>query len=275
MAIAHEAGIDLDLKAFDKISRNVPHIASIEPAGEHFMEDVEYAGGIPAVLKRLKSKLSNTLNVSGENVYQIASQATIYDEDVLRPFDKAYHKQGGIAVLYGNLAPDGAVVKQSAVSQKMMKFSGRARVFNREEEAMEAIMARRIKAGDCVVIRYEGPAGGPGMREMLAPTSAIVGMGLADSVALITDGRFSGGTKGPCIGHISPEASSGGPISILKDGDIILIDIPNRKIEVKLSKEEINKRFKNWKAVPPKIKTGYLSRYVKMVSSADMGAILS
>jgi dihydroxy-acid dehydratase len=157
----------------------------------------------------------------------------------------------------------------------MMKFSGRARVFNREEEAMEAIMARRIKAGDCVVIRYEGPAGGPGMREMLAPTSAIVGMGLADSVALITDGRFSGGTKGPCIGHISPEASSGGPISILKDGDIILIDIPNRKIEVKLSKEEINKRFKNWKAVPPKIKTGYLSRYVKMVSSADMGAILS
>jgi dihydroxy-acid dehydratase len=275
MAIAHEAGIDLDLKAFDKISRNVPHIASIEPAGEHFMEDVEYAGGIPAVMKRLKSKLSNTLNVSGENVYQIASQATIYDEDVLRPFDKAYHKQGGIAVLYGNLAPDGAVVKQSAVSQKMMKFSGRARVFNREEEAMEAIMARRIKAGDCVVIRYEGPAGGPGMREMLAPTSAIVGMGLADSVALITDGRFSGGTKGPCIGHISPEASSGGPISILKDGDIILIDIPNRKIEVKLSKEEINKRFKNWKAVPPKIKTGYLSRYVKMVSSADMGAILS
>ena len=275
MAIAHEAGIDLDLKAFDKISRNVPHIASIEPAGEHFMEDVEYAGGIPAVLKRLKSKLSNTLNVSGENVYQIASQATIYDEDVLRPFDKAYHKQGGIAVLYGNLAPDGAVVKQSAVSQKMMKFSGRARVFNREEEAMEAIMARRIKAGDCVVIRYEGPAGGPGMREMLAPTSAIVGMGLADSVALITDVRFSGGTKGPCIGHISPEASSGGPISILKDGDIILIDIPNRKIEVKLSKEEINKRFKNWKAVPPKIKTGYLSRYVKMVSSADMGAILS
>jgi dihydroxy-acid dehydratase len=275
MAIAHEAGINLDLKLFDKISKNTPHIASIEPAGEHFMEDVEYAGGIPAVLKRLKSKLNNTLNVSGKKTFQIADEAAIYDEDVLRSFDKAYHKQGGIAVLYGNLAPEGAVVKQSAVSQKMMRFSGKARVFNREESAMSAIMDRKIKSGDVVVIRYEGPAGGPGMREMLAPTSAIVGMGLSDSVALITDGRFSGGTKGPCIGHVSPEAASGGPIGILKDGDIISIDIPNRKIEVKLSKEEINRRFKNWKAISPKIKTGYLSRYVKLVSSADKGAILA
>jgi len=274
MAIAHEAGINLDLKLFDKISKNTPHIASIEPAGEHFMEDVEFAGGIPAVLKRLRPKLNNTLNVSGKKTFQIASEAKIYDEDVLRPFDRAYHKQGGIAVLYGNLAPSGAVVKQSAVSQKMMQFTGKARVFNREEEAMGAILGGKIRAGDCVVIRYEGPAGGPGMREMLAPTSAMVGMGLSDSVALITDGRFSGGTKGPCIGHISPEAASGGPIGILKDGDIITIDIANRKIDVKLSKTEIKKRRKNWKAVPPKIKTGYLSRYLSLVSSADQGAVL-
>jgi len=274
MAIAHEAGIDLDLKTFDKISKNTPHITNIEPAGEHFMEDLEYAGGIPAVLKRLKDKLNNTMTSSGRNIFDIAKTAEIYDEDVIRPLNKAYHKQGGIAVLSGNLAPDGAVVKQAAVSAKMMKFFGRARVFNREEEAMQAILNKKIKGGDVVVIRYEGPAGGPGMREMLAPTSAIVGMGLADSVALITDGRFSGGTKGPCIGHISPEASAGGPIAILKDGDIISIDIPNRKIEVKLTKNEIEKRFKNWKPVPPKIKTGYLSRYSRLVTSADKGAVL-
>ncbi|MFA6357758.1 MAG: dihydroxy-acid dehydratase [Candidatus Omnitrophota bacterium] len=274
MSIAHEAGIDLDLKTFDKISKSVPHITAIEPAGEYFMEDVEYSGGIPAVLKRLKSKLNNTLNVNGQKTFEIADSAVISDEDVIRPFSQAYHKQGGIAVLYGNLAPNGAVVKQSGVNQKMMKFTGRARVFNREEEAMSAIMNSKIKKGDCVVIRYEGPSGGPGMREMLAPTAAIVGLGLADQVALITDGRFSGGTKGPCIGHISPEASAGGPIAIIKDGDIIEIDIVNRKLEVKLSKAEIEQRFKNWKPVEPKIKTGYLSRYSRMVSSADKGAVL-
>lgn len=274
MSIAHEAGIGLDLKTFDKISKTTPHITSLEPAGTHFMEDLEYAGGIPAVLKRLKSKLNNVLNVSGEKTFAIADKARISGEDVIRPLNKAYHKQGGIAVLRGNIAPNGAVVKQSGVSEKMMKFTGRARVFNREEEAMQAIMNSRIKKGDCIVIRYEGPAGGPGMREMLAPTAAIVGMGLADSVALITDGRFSGGTKGPCIGHISPEASSCGPIAILKDGDTITIDIPGRKLEAKLSKEEIKKRFKNWKPVEPKIKSGYLSRYSRLVSSADKGAIL-
>jgi len=274
MAIAHEAGIDLDLKTFDKISKCVPHISSIEPAGTHFMEDVEYAGGIPAVLKRLKSKLNNTLNVNGQRTFEIADSAVIVDEDVIRPLNKAYHKQGGIAVLYGNIAPNGAVVKQSGVSEKMMKFTGRARVFNREEEAMQAIMNNKIKKGDCVVIRYEGPAGGPGMREMLAPTAAIVGSGLSDSVALITDGRFSGGTKGPCIGHVSPEASAGGTIAIIRDGDTINIDIPNRSMEVKLSKAEIERRFKNWKPVLPKIKTGYLSRYSRLVSSADKGAIL-
>ncbi|TRZ93841.1 dihydroxy-acid dehydratase, partial [bacterium] len=226
MSIAHEAGIDLDFKTFDKISKSVPHITNIEPAGEHFMEDLEYAGGIPAVLKRLKSKLNNTLNVSGERTFAIGDKATIFDEEVIRPLNKAYHQQGGIAILYGNIASGGAVVKQSGVSEKMMRFSGRARVFDREEEAMKAIMNNKIKKGDCIVIRYEGPAGGPGMREMLAPTAAIVGLGLSDSVALITDGRFSGGTKGPCIGHISPEASAGGLIAIIRDDDTINIDIP-------------------------------------------------
>jgi dihydroxy-acid dehydratase len=274
MAIAHEAGVSLDLKTFDRISKGIPHIANIEPAGPHFMEDLEYAGGIPAVLKRLKKYLHNTLDVSGNKTWEIADKATIVDAEVIRPLERAYHRQGGIAVLSGNLAPDGAVVKQAAVSPKMMQFSGRAKVFNREEEALQAILGGKIRAGQVIVIRYEGPAGGPGMREMLAPTSAIVGMGLAESVALITDGRFSGGTKGPCVGHVSPEASSRGPIAILKDGDIITIDIPKRKLEVKLSKSEIEKRLKNWKTVAPKITSGYLARYSKGVSSADKGAIL-
>ena len=183
-------------------------------------------------------------DASGRRIFDIANSAEIFDAEVIRPKTRVYHKEGGIAVLYGNLAPCGAVVKQSAVSPKMMKFHGAARVFNREEEAMQAILSRKIKKGDCIVIRYEGPSGGPGMREMLAPTSAIVGMGLEESVSLITDGRFSGGTKGPCIGHISPEAAKKGPIAILKDGDIISIDIPNRKLEVKLTGPEIEKRFK-------------------------------
>ena len=274
MAIANEAGIKLDLKTFDKIGKNIPHITSLEPAGAHFMEDLEYAGGVPAVLKRLKNKLHNHSTVSGQKIFDIADSARIFDEDVIRPLNKAYHKEGGIAVLFGNLAPDGAVVKQAAVSPKMMKFSGKARVFNQEEEAMQAILDGKIKSGDVVVIRYEGPSGGPGMREMLAPTSAIVGMGLQDSVALITDGRFSGGTKGPCIGHVSPEAAAGGPIAILRDGDIISIDISKRKLEVKLSQAEIAKRLKSCKHIPPKIKTGYLARYSRLVSSADKGAIL-
>jgi len=275
MAIAHEAGINLELKTFDKISRQTAHITNLEPSGTHFMEDLEYAGGIPAVLKRLKGKLNNTVTVSGKRIFALADTAEIFDEEVIRPFNRAYHKEGGIAVLFGNLAPNGAVVKQSAVAPKMMKFTGCARVFNREEEAMKAILSHKIKRGQIIVIRYEGPSGGPGMREMLAPTSAIVGMGLAESVALITDGRFSGGTKGPCIGHISPEAAAGGPIAILKDGDIITIDIPNRRIEAKLSEPEIKNRFKNWRPIPPKINKGYLARYSKLVSSADKGAVLA
>lgn len=275
MALAHEAKIKLDLKTFDKISRTTPHITNLEPTGPYFMEDLEYAGGIPAVLKRLKNKLNNTKTISGKRLLDIANTACVYDEEVIRPFKGAYHKQGGVAVLFGNLALYGAVVKQTAVSSKMMRFKGKAKVFNREEEAMRAILSGKIKKGQVIVIRYEGPAGGPGMREMLAPTSSIVGLGLAEDVALITDGRFSGGTKGPCIGHISPEAAAGGAIAILQDNDIITIDIPNRKLEVKLTNFQIQKRFKNWKPIAPKIKTGYLSRYSKMVSSADKGAVLS
>jgi len=273
-AIAHEAGIDLPLETFDKLSKKVPNICCIEPAGEHMMEDLEYAGGIPAVLKRLENKLHNAMTLSGKTIKEIADEAVIVDDNVIRRQENAYRKEGGIAVLFGNLAPDGAVVKQSAVSAKMMKFKGRARVYDSEEEAMKDILGENIKKGDCVVIRYEGPKGGPGMREMLAPTSAIVGLGLAEDVALITDGRFSGGTKGPCIGHISPEAAAGGIIALVKEGDEIEIDIPNRKLNLLLSEEEIKKRRKTFKIIPPKITGGYLARYAKMVTSASTGAIV-
>lgn len=274
MAIANESGIELSLKTFDKISKITPDIVSLEPSGDYYMEDLDRAGGIPAVLKRLKSKLHNTPTVSGKTLFQIADQSKIKDQDVIRSFNKAYRKEGGIAILFGNLAPDGAVVKQAAVSAKMMRFTGRAIVFNSEEEAMNEIMKGRIKKGQVVVVRYEGPSGGPGMREMLSPTSAITGMGLADSVALITDGRFSGGTRGPCIGHVAPEAAVGGPIAIVKNGDIIEIDIPKRKINIKLSTSQINGRLRSWRRPQPKVKSGYLVRYAKMVQSASQGAIL-
>ena len=273
MAIAKEAEVDINLKDFDRISRKVPWIAKLRPAGDYFMEDLDYAGGIPAVLKRLLSKLKNNITVSGKAIKDIARKALIFDEDIIRPLDNPYYPEGGIAILWGNLAQDGCVVKQSAVDKDMLKFSGGAVVFNSEEEAMKAILEGRIKKGDVVVIRYEGPSGGPGMREMLSPTSAIVGMGLHKSVALITDGRFSGGTRGPCIGHISPEAACGGLIAYLKDGDRISIDIPQRKIEVELDKEEIERRKKEIKILPPKVKTGYLYRYSQMVESASQGAI--
>jgi dihydroxy-acid dehydratase len=273
-AIAHEAGVDLPLEVFDLLGRKTPHISNMIPGGEHYMEDLDYAGGIPAVLKRLKDLLSSNPTVSGKNIIELAEQAEIMDANVIRPLDKAYHKEGGIAILKGNLAPDGAVVKQTAVNKNMMKFEGTAKVFDSEEEGMKAIMNGHIKAGDVVVIRYEGPKGGPGMREMLSPTAAIAGMGLSESVALITDGRFSGGTRGPCIGHISPEAMEGGPLAILKNGDKIRIDISKRKIEAALSDDEIKKRLSQWKQPQPKIKKGYLSRYAKLVSSAGKGAIM-
>lgn len=274
MAIAHEAKVKLKLETFDELSRQTPHISNLIPSGQYYMEDLDHAGGIPAVMKRLKDFLSPSLSVSGKNILNIAEEAIVMDEDVIRPLNKAYHKEGGIAILRGNIAPDGAVVKQTAVSKNMMKFEGIARVFDSEEEGMKAILNGQIKAGDVVVIRYEGPKGGPGMREMLSPTSAIAGMGLSESVALITDGRFSGGTRGPCIGHISPEAMEGGPIAIIKEGDRIKIDIPKRKIDVLISDSEIKKRLSEWKRPEPKIKHGYLARYSKMVSSAGKGAIM-
>jgi dihydroxy-acid dehydratase len=274
LAIAREFEVDLKIDEFDKISRMTPHITNILPGGEHFMEDLEYAGGIPAIMKRMKNVLNDVMTCSGKLISQIANDAQVLDENVIRDIKNPYHAEGGIAVLKGNLAPDGAVVKQTAVSSKMMNFTGKARVFDSEETCMNAIMAGKIKKGDCVVIRYEGPKGGPGMREMLSPTAAIVGMGLADDVALITDGRFSGGTQGPCIGHISPEAQVGGLIAIVEDGDEILIDIPKRKLELKVSEAEITARMAKWHAPEIKEKEGYLARYAKFVSSASEGAIL-
>jgi dihydroxy-acid dehydratase len=274
IAVAKEFGIKITPDTFDSISRQTPHIANILPGGEHFMEDLESAGGIPAIMKRMKNSLDDVMTSSDKLISQIANEAQILDEDVIRDYKNAYHKEGGIAVLKGNLAPDGAVIKQTAVSEAMMHFKGKARVFDSEESCMQAIMAGKIKKRDCVVIRYEGPKGGPGMREMLSPTAAIVGMGLADDVALITDGRFSGGTQGPCIGHVSPEAQAGGPIAIVKDGDEIIIDIPARKLWLNLTDDEIKSRLSEWREPEPKETEGYLARYAKMVSSGSEGAIL-
>lgn len=273
-AIANEAGIQIPLELFDEISRKTPHITDMLPGGRYYMEDLEFAGGIPAILSRFRSELIDMSTVGGRSIFEIADNARVLDDEVIRPLDRAIHKEGGIAVLKGNLAPDGSVVKQTAVSENMTRFEGRARVFDSEEAAMSEILAGGIRAGDVVVIRYEGPKGGPGMREMLSPTATIAGMGLSESVALITDGRFSGGTRGPCVGHISPEAMEGGPLAIVAEGDLIRIDIPGRKLELKIKESEIKKRFATWKPPEPKITSGYLSRYARMVSSANTGAIL-
>ncbi|HMK43480.1 MAG TPA: dihydroxy-acid dehydratase [Dissulfurispiraceae bacterium] len=274
-AIAHEAGVDLPLEVFDAISKKTPHIASMIPGGSHYMEDLDYAGGIPAVLKQLKSLLKSSKTVSGKDILEIAESAVLMDSDVIREPENAYHKQGGIAVLKGNLAPQGAVVKQTAVSKGMMKFEGKAMVFDSEETAMKAILGGEIKPGNVVVIRYEGPKGGPGMREMLSPTSAIAGMGLSESVALITDGRFSGGTRGPCIGHVSPEAMEGGPIAFVENGDPIKIDITKRSLQLVISDNELEKRRNAWKKPAPKIRHGWLARYAKLVTSAGTGAVMN
>jgi len=273
-AIAREVGIELPLKKFDEISKKTPQIVSLQPGGEYFMEDLEYAGGIPGVLSVLKDRMKDNPTVSGKNIKTISSEGIVYNPEVIRCIKNAYRNEGGIAVLYGNIAPDGCVVKQAAVNDKMMKFTGVARVFDGEEKAMKAIMDKNIKKGDVVVIRYEGPSGGPGMREMLSPTAALVGMGMSNSVALITDGRFSGGTRGPCIGHVSPEAAMGGPIAVLKDGDIISINIPGRSINAHLTSTDIEVRKAKWKRPPLKIKSGWLARYSKLVQSANTGAIL-
>jgi len=274
IAIAKELGVDLPLKQFDQISRHTPHIVNLRPGGDYFMEDLDAAGGIPAVLKRLESRLNDVDTVSGKKISKIARESRIYSSDVIRPLNDPYHKEGGMAILYGNLAPDGAVVKQSAVNKKMMRFKGSARVFNSEESAMRAIMDKKIKKGDVIVIRYEGPKGGPGMREMLSPTSSVVGMGLSNDVALITDGRFSGGTKGPCIGHIAPEAAVGGPIAAIRDGDRISISIPDRKLELKISDKELKNRLSRFTPPKPAVNEGYLRKYARFVTQANEGAIL-
>ncbi len=272
-AIAHEAGLDLPLEVFDEVSRRTPHIANFRPAGDMMMEDLDRAGGIPAVLKRIREVLNDGPTTSGASTYEIADAASVYSDDLLRPMDNPYHAQGGIAILRGSLAPEGAVIKQSAVPDSMRTFTGTARVFDTEEACNEAVMDGRIQAGDFVVIRYEGPAGGPGMREMLTATAAIKGLGLGDKVALVTDGRFSGGTAGPCIGHVSPEAAAGGPIGVVKEGDRITMNIDDRRLDLEVDEAELARRQADWEKPAPKIDYGYLGRYARMVTSATTGAI--
>jgi dihydroxy-acid dehydratase len=276
-AIAHEAGIHIGLELINEISKKTPHICSLSPGGTHRMQDLNRAGGISAVIKEL-SRLGliheDCITVTGNTVGENVKDKTIKDSEVIRSIENPYHREGGLAVLFGNLAPDGCVVKQSAVCDEMMNHEGPARVFESEEDATEAIMKGRIKKGDVLVIRYEGPRGGPGMREMLTPTSAIAGMKLDAHVALLTDGRFSGGTKGASIGHISPEAMQGGPIAIVREGDLISINIPEKLITLKVSKQEIKDRLENWSPPEHRITHGYMARYARMVSSANTGAMV-
>ena len=276
-AIAHEAHLELPLDLFNKISRRTPHLCSLIPGGSHSLQELDEAGGIPAVmaeLTKIKAIDLKVMTVTGSLLEKNLKGKKVLDREIIRPISNPYHAEGGIAILYGNLAPEGAVVKQSAVAPEMMTHSGPARVFNSEPEAQKAILGKKIKKGDVVVIRYEGPKGGPGMQEMLSPTSAIIGMGLGKDVALITDGRFSGGTQGAAIGHVSPEAAAGGPIGLIKEGDRIEIDIPKKKLTLLVSKEELNKRRKGWKPFPPKIQSGYAYRYAQMVTSGSTGAVL-
>ncbi len=274
-AIANEAGVDLPLSTFDKLSRRVSHICSMIPSGPYDMKELDEAGGIPAVMKQLENTLNlNATTVTGKTVKENIASAVVLNPEVIRPLDNPVHKEGGIAVLTGNLAPDGSVVKAAGISANMMVHQGPAKIFDSEEDAMKAIMNKKIQKGDVVVVRYEGPKGGPGMREMLSPTATIAGMGLSESVALITDGRFSGATRGPCIGHVAPEAAVGGPIGLLEEGDIIEIDVPKRKLGVKLSDEELAKRAKSWTAKESNVKTGYLVRYSQLVQSAHKGSVL-
>ncbi len=268
-----DKGVDISLDTFNKLSREVPHISKLAPAGTHTMLDLDRAGGLPAVLKVIKDKINpKTLTCTGKSLEENIKDAEVKDMEIIRPLDNPYDKEGGIAILKGNLAPRGSVVKIAAVDDDMKVHEGPAKVFDSEEKCVAAIFNHEIKEGDVIVIRYEGPKGGPGMREMLNPTSAISGMGIK-SVALVTDGRFSGGTRGPCIGHVSPEAMAKGPIAALKDGDIIKIDMHQRLLEVNVSDEELKNRLENV-VMPDKKVKGWLSRYRKMASSADKGAIL-
>jgi dihydroxy-acid dehydratase len=261
-AIAKEAGISLPLKVFDEVGRSVPHLCDMIPNGPYALEHLDAAGGVPALMKELKTLLDlDASTVTGKTLKDNIEGAKVIDAKVIHPLTAPVHKEGGIAILIGNLAPNGSVVKTAAVSPKMLAHTGPAQVFDSEEESMEAIRNQKIQLGDVIVIRYEGPKGGPGMPEMLSPTATIAGMGLSESIALITDGRFSGATRGPCVGHVSPEAAEGGPIAIIKNGDIISIDIPKRNLSVKLTKKEIENRLQTWKPKKLRINKGYLTRY--------------
>ncbi len=273
MAIAHEAGVSFPLNMVSEISRRTPQLCKLRPAGEHHIEDLDRAGGIPAVMKELQSLLRTEARTVGGSVSETISRARVSDRQVIHSINNAYSPTGGLAVLFGNLAPDGAVVKKGAVAPEMLVHRGPARVFDSEEEATRAIMGIQIKRGEVIVIRYEGPRGGPGMREMLTPTSLVIGMGMDKEVALITDGRFSGATRGAAIGHISPEAAERGPIAAIRSGDIININIPEYKIQVELSDAEIKSRLAALPPFEPRVKTGYLSRYIEKVTSASTGAV--
>jgi dihydroxy-acid dehydratase len=276
-AIAHEAGFELDLHMINEISNKTPNLCHLAPAGHTFMCQLDDAGGVQAVLAELAKKNlidTSVMTVTGKTVAENIKGVVNRDPEILRPIENPYSDNGGIAILFGNLAPNGTVVKRSACAKELMKHTGPARVFNDESEAMEAVQKQEIKSGDVVVIRYEGPKGGPGMREMLAVTAALAGQGLDKEVALITDGRFSGATRGASLGHCSPEAAVGGPIALVEEGDKITLDINNYKITLEVSDEELAKRREAWKAPEPKLTTGYLARYAKLVSSADKGTIL-
>lgn len=278
-ALAYEAGVDFHLGSINDLSRKVPHLVSLSPGGAHHLVELNQAGGVMSVMKELaRSSLVDSLvmTATGKPLAESLKAAPDADGLVIRQVAQPYHKEGGLAVLYGRLAPDGAVVKQSAVAESMMRHTGPARVYDGEEEATQAILAGQIKPGDVVVVRYEGPKGGPGMREMLTPTSAIIGMGLGGEVAMVTDGRFSGGSRGAVIGHISPEAADGGPIALIQDGDIVEIDIPDRVLNLKVDDTELEKRRKAWAEKPfePKIKTGYAARYARNVASGAQGAVM-
>ncbi|MCG7848161.1 MAG: dihydroxy-acid dehydratase, partial [ANME-2 cluster archaeon] len=278
-AIAREFGLELPLERFDEMSRTTPHLTNLRPGGNHFLLDLERAGGVPAVMQRLGDMLDlDAMTITGQTWGQNLSNFVVVNPKtnakIIKTLDKPAHPEGGIAILKGSLAPEGSVIKQSAVHPDMMVHSGPARVFNSEEESMQAIMDGKIKSGDVVVIRYEGPKGGPGMREMLSPTSAIAGMGLIESVALITDGRFSGGTRGPCIGHVTPEAAQGGPIALVQEGDTIQIDIPNRLLNIDVPPAVLEERRSRWTKPESEVKKGYLVRYQKSVGTASRGSVL-
>jgi dihydroxy-acid dehydratase len=277
LAVAIEAGCPFELSKLNEVAARVPHICKVSPAGVHHMEDVDRAGGISAILKTISEKAGlhlDCITVTGKTLGDNIASAVVKDPDVIRPLDRAYSEKGGLAVLFGNLAPAGAVVKAGGVVPKMMKHRGPAVIFESEESAAAGILAGKVKEGDVAVIRYEGPRGGPGMQEMLAPTANIMGRGLGESVALVTDGRFSGGTRGACIGHVSPEAAAGGPIALVEPGDMIEVDIPSRKLTLCVDDATLAKRKADWKRPSPKVDHGYLARYASQVTSADTGAVL-